>query len=371
MGQMKYRYWGALRFFLALLVVLHHFRVIGGPTINSAIGFFLPGTVAVMVFFALSGFIILEAIYSVYSDRPGRFIANRAIRILAPYYPLLIGSIALLSSYLFLSGAPNIEGHVNNVLGWNDLSAENIGSNAFYLWVNGGFPFFHEFRSELLVPFWTVRIEFAFYLVCFAGLCIAKYLMPKSSRPAAIDRVCLAAVIATAFICSYLLIDARPQTWDALYPGIVTFFPLGAAAFLAAERMQAIKFAIPILLVLSVIGFHGSVWSAPWPNFTAQCVLLIGLLAAAYFTRNLEFPAFKAWDVWLGSLSYSLYLTHIIVQIIFKNFIGNGPLVFLAGVIVSLGFAILYQAMTQPLIDRVRDAVRGSPINRSPKAATA
>jgi peptidoglycan/LPS O-acetylase OafA/YrhL len=100
-------------------------------------------------------------------------------------------------------------------------------------------------------------------------------------------------------------------------------------------------------------------------------VLLIGLLAAAYFTRNLEFPAFKAWDVWLGSLSYSLYLTHIIVQIIFKNFIGNGPLVFLAGVIVSLGFAILYQAMTQPLIDRVRDAVRGSPINRSPKAATA
>ena len=80
-----YRPFGALRFLLAVLVMIQHFgsSIVPEP-VRAAIYPLAVGTVAVMVFFVLSGFIIAEAVHCNYQSRPSAFLFNRFLRIVPP-----------------------------------------------------------------------------------------------------------------------------------------------------------------------------------------------------------------------------------------------------------------------------------------------
>ena len=72
-----YRPFGTMRLFLALLVMLQHYVQWCYPT--SMQQFLMPiepGSVAVLVFFFLSGFVITEAAELIYQGRPGAFFAT-------------------------------------------------------------------------------------------------------------------------------------------------------------------------------------------------------------------------------------------------------------------------------------------------------
>jgi peptidoglycan/LPS O-acetylase OafA/YrhL len=78
----QYRYFGSFRLLLAMLVMEQHFVADLAPApLAIALAPYAFGNVAVLVFFALSGFVITEAVDSIYRGRPGAFLTNRLLRI--------------------------------------------------------------------------------------------------------------------------------------------------------------------------------------------------------------------------------------------------------------------------------------------------
>ena len=85
---------------LAVLVMVQHFGADLAPApLAVALAPYSVGSVAVLVFFALSGFVITEAVDTVYRTRPGPFLANRLLRIL-PHF-LLAVILAMLAHEFF------------------------------------------------------------------------------------------------------------------------------------------------------------------------------------------------------------------------------------------------------------------------------
>src|SRR5690242_14321699 len=96
MAVMPYRPFGTLRTLLALLVLLQHVGHVG-PIEMQANWSWATGSVAVLVFFVLSGFVITEAAENTYWKRPLRFAANRALRIIPQYVMSLALSISAIA----------------------------------------------------------------------------------------------------------------------------------------------------------------------------------------------------------------------------------------------------------------------------------
>lgn len=86
-----YRYFGALRFMLASLVMFQHFAASIAPLyFTERVQPYEPGSLAVLVFFCLSGFVISEAIDLAYLKKPIAFLSNRCLRIL-PHFVIALG----------------------------------------------------------------------------------------------------------------------------------------------------------------------------------------------------------------------------------------------------------------------------------------
>src|ERR1700760_1525893 len=86
----QYRCFGGFRLLLAVFVMVQHFGADLAPApLAIVLAPYMPGGVAVLVFFALSGFVISEAIDAVYRDRAVPFLTNRLLRIL-PHFLLAV-----------------------------------------------------------------------------------------------------------------------------------------------------------------------------------------------------------------------------------------------------------------------------------------
>ena len=96
----QYRYFGAFRLLLAALVMVQHFGADVAPApLADALGPFAVGSMAVLAFFALSGFVITEAVDAVYRGRPGAFLTNRLLRIM-PHFILAV-AFSMLAHAIF------------------------------------------------------------------------------------------------------------------------------------------------------------------------------------------------------------------------------------------------------------------------------
>jgi peptidoglycan/LPS O-acetylase OafA/YrhL len=93
---------------LAMLVMLQHFAADLAPMpLALAMAPFAAGSMAVRVFFALSGFVITEAVDCVYRDRPGAFLANRLLRI-GPHFVLALALSMLAHEFFRLAGGEHL-----------------------------------------------------------------------------------------------------------------------------------------------------------------------------------------------------------------------------------------------------------------------
>src|ERR1700744_4517595 len=100
----RYRYFGGFRLLLAVLVMVQHFGADLAPApLASALAPYGPGSVAVLVFFALSGFVITEAIDSLYRNRPCAFLTNRLLRIV-PHFLLAVALAMLAHEFFRIAG---------------------------------------------------------------------------------------------------------------------------------------------------------------------------------------------------------------------------------------------------------------------------
>jgi len=338
----------SLRAVAALLVVFFHLmhlepRLSTAPPVLPE--WFLAGTGGVDLFFVISGFIM---VWVTKGYTPGvaagtDFLYKRATRI----YPLYwFYSIVLLVLY-FLQ--PNTLA---------TLKENRVDLLASFLLIP-------DDAQPLLNVGWTLRHEIYFYGVFTVILtCIREQHMP-------FFLLAWAAVIAAVDLSGW----SNGPTAEIVFSPYTFEFIAGSLVALAAERRHLylprmiavaglLLACIPVIIFLTNEPFARGVFGQPWWR-----VLLFGLpgVLLVYGMVGIELCGkwmAKKWLVAIGNASYSLYLAHFVVFLIFAKLWriaglnpGSHHMLFRLGVPGAAGGwgLIRYRFIEKPLLDRARD----------------
>ncbi|NYS14850.1 acyltransferase [Achromobacter xylosoxidans] len=351
---------GMLRTLLALSVVLDH---LGGGATDWLVG----GRLAVQLFYVISGFLISYVLTATdhYRGAPGRFYANRALRL----YPVYL-AVAALTLLAYLAGGGEAFWRVYEDL---PLSAELFlaVSNLVILgqdWLmffgieQGGLAFTGSFaHSEvplyqgLLVPqAWTLGVEMSFYLV-------APFVLHSPRR--------LLVLLVASLALRAALIASGIGLGD---PWTYRFFPTELALFLLGSlshqvllprwqawsrrvaRLPELGTALLLLYALA----HFSIGLPPTLRDGIAVLLFAALLPLAFL-----FQSRHRLDKAIGELSYPIYICHALV-ILFFGWLLDGtqarqPAMFMALVVAGcIGLAALLNSLIAEPVERLRRRLR-------------
>lgn len=351
-----YRLFGFFRFGLALMVVVSHSVQLGGTEIQSVPGPWGLGNIAVMVFFCLSGYIIIiaEALDVFYHRRTGKFLINRALRIIPPYLAALLFSLL---AHLWLDSLGKMEFFDYDVAPAGIFSGQNLLSNFLLIFVLYGLGHAGLQPDYPFVRYvWAVRVEIHFYLV-YAFLCwilnvrrffgmFCRYVMP----------------IAFALFSILFLLSLWTNASYLNYFSFAPYFMLGVSVYLAIERdNKAAGLATILSLVMSVSHFVIYVGKGAQSFVLGPAILLLILIAAvAILAYTRKGRALKQLDQWLGDLSYPIYLNHYVVTIVMLSLFPVGsPRIFLFCIALSVAVSWAVALLTEPLTKGLRNRVRG------------
>src|SRR5580704_15633771 len=288
-GTTRLRFLDGLRGWAAVVVLLHHVFIDGLPA-NALMAdrslwakvFFLNGTLAVSVFFVISGFSLsIRYLETGNGSALGRIAAGRYLRLALPIFAICAITYALLLSGLippaaqrpapldqFLAFTPTIERLLNFSL-WKVFVAYS-GAETYD------------------PPLWTMTYEFFGSFIVFA---LVAHLRPSRLR------TLLLAVL-------FLLLTAL-QTYFALFVAgilIADLFPrIGAST--AANRAGALLCGAGILLIALPHAWFAAVYLGGGVCLTA------GAVFCAPVRRLFE----SRWSSFLGWISFPLYLVQAAV----------------------------------------------------------
>lgn len=335
----------SLRFFAAMVVVFHHLGYFMPPTVHAATGVFQKGYLGVDFFFILSGFILTHA----YREplRQGRCtIRDFYVRRFARIYPLHLVTLLIMAGVFLFT--PLGFGFVDD---WpSRFPVTSFFSHFFMIHAWG-----REHVLHFNIPSWSISAEwFAYLLFPLLALWLQKF------RPAAVLGGA-GFLFAAMCVVSYALMPERPITERTTDFSIVRIFPefmLGMALYLFFRGRKAIGHAA-FLLVLTAAAVLILM------HFSAPDIFIVLLLAAAIIlTADLARTGRESWlsgrvCVWLGEISYAVYMTHFIVLSVIlwgvwqavtpAEFLKMFPFLAAAAVIVTVGVSALsYHALEKP-----------------------
>ncbi|WP_426130128.1 acyltransferase family protein [Pararhizobium sp. PWRC1-1] len=285
----------SLRGFAALAVVLHHLSYDSFLTNNS---FAKHAYLMVDFFFVLSGFVIaLNYANRLSSKAEIVTFQRRRFWRLYPlhFFTLMVFLLIECLKYAFEQRT----GVISNVPAFSTSDGSAFFANLFLLQgvvLN---------RTTFNLPSWSISVEFWTYLV-FA-LTIGFFRL-RLMTAAALS-------IGAAAVLLYLeqgMLETQPIF--ALVRCIYSFFLGSCVAFLFVRGSYRVGSLTALLfLACSVAGvwyLGGTRAEIALPVLFAMTIFVVaGLKQASAARRVLEYPAF----VWLGTVSYSIYMTHSIV----------------------------------------------------------
>jgi peptidoglycan/LPS O-acetylase OafA/YrhL len=295
-----------LRGIAILLVLVFHFTPASG-FLHPLAHVFQVGWIGVDLFFVLSGYLITGILLDS-ASRPHyyrNFIVRRSLRIFPLYYVCLL-------LYGYLTFHPN-------PLRWSQFLG--VGDARWYLvYVGNVWAFLRNAwpGAAILTPLWSLQVEEQFYwsypfLVQAVRRGTLAGILAASVVAALVARIILAVAMPANAIGGYVLMPCR---MDALAMG-------GLVAVAARESPRWLKHPwigrLTVLCLAIFLAVCLLVSETPWSRamctfgysaidlaFTGLLILLIGrrrpLLVRVCRWR---------WLVWLGIISYGLYLLHV------------------------------------------------------------
>ncbi|GEP35582.1 acyltransferase [Nocardioides szechwanensis] len=248
------------------------------------------GVVGVVMFFALSGFLITGVLLGELEREHrvdlGRFYRRRARR-LVPALLLLVAGVVAVTLLL-------------DPLGDRDQLGKTV---LVALTWTGNLPFGHA--SDATFHLWTLATEEQFYLVWPAVLALA-----FARRRVGVALAVTAAACLLACVLTLLWLAESPDLAYALPTSWAVCFVIGAATRVYADRLVLPGWSVPVALaglaLLSVVPLrgHALTYLAGGP---AIAVLTAVLLVSWRTWTTVSGPALTAL-VWLGTVSYAAYL---------------------------------------------------------------
>jgi peptidoglycan/LPS O-acetylase OafA/YrhL len=290
------------------------------------------------VFFIISGFVVPWALWRAgYRWEAGlRFFAKRLVRLEPPYF----ATIALIISLEWARSSLGADRSLYSV-DWQRLAVHVGYLNAFV-----GMKWYNP-------VFWTLAIEFQYYVVIallFPLLCTHDWRVRT--------------LITSGLLATYLPFHGAGNVhdWTSSTPWLLGYLPLFMNGFLLFQRRAGIiggrEFWLwSLILVIPTVGYSRLM---PW-----LALLTVFLLARnSFHTRITGF---------LGRISYSLYLVHVPVGILFQDRVmphltSDGQRQALALVTLALSILagwVFYRLIERPSLDlskRIRyyPAARGA-----------
>jgi peptidoglycan/LPS O-acetylase OafA/YrhL len=263
----------ALRGFAALSVCLFHFGGAALPKLSSPLTTNLTswGWTGVEVFFVISGFVIPYVLLrgNYHWRDGGNFLARRFVRIWPPSAVLIALTVL---QYVVINRIG-----MGDPAGWTEVSPGRVAVNLAYAvpftgytWLNG--------------ILWTLAVEFQYYIVL-------ALLFPLLTR----HYGWLIAAGAISLVSSLL-----PFAETMLFLHFANYFAMGGVVLLFREQKIERWTLLGALAVMAAVAVSQIGWL---PTLFATATALV---IAFVPIRNRVF-------VFLGTISYSLYLVHILV----------------------------------------------------------
>jgi peptidoglycan/LPS O-acetylase OafA/YrhL len=337
-----YRFLGAFRFLLALLVLVSHAVGFLSDTL-APLGL---GNVGVLLFFVVSGFVICEALDLFYHASSTKFLLNRGLKIFPAYWAVLPLGYAVTAL-----AAP-----------------ETLHTDPFALFVNLTLltAYLPGSGSLLVISIaWAVIIEFQFYFlagaVAFAGRAIGQRALVTGG----------AAVAALALYLFTWWTGSQGRFYGAFQ--FAPFFVFGSLAYFVVIRRDFR--ALPLLLLALTLSVHAyyvynargdiatGLWlganGARW-NVISSTSLFIVLCGLFLYLPSVRFrKSFERIDKRLGDITYALYLVHTPLILLADHFdLAGGGFVFV--LVGSLMIAVLIQRAIERPVWKIRDLLRGT-----------
>lgn len=296
---------GCFRLLLASAVMLTHFDVFSGADI-------LPGRVAVVSFFLISGFVMTGLIrrnYARLRDVPA-FYLDRCARL---YPQFLVYLVMALYVRIGLQGHP--AEFMLNVL---------MLPLGYFMWLPAG--------TELLLiaPTWSLGLEATFYLVFpFILLCGLR------------DQMAVLSI--SIFGCAVAgLID--PDTYGYfLLPGTLFIFLCGSWLY---DSSRFPRKALVIWL-LSAVAYVGALAA---PGIVHLAFVMLGLLIGIPTLWLLRVTTSNKWDRLAGDLSYGVFLNHQVIWLVAAHYDLRSHIIAMCCASILMAW-ITYQFVERPVLE--------------------
>lgn len=336
-----------LRFALASAVMLFHYFFLGpitGVVSNELYAgeALLFGNFAVSAFFIISGYVIY---YSARKSSFRNFVASRISRL----YPALAAS-AIITTLALTYARGALAPH----------EARTLAEALVFA------PLFFN-KGQVDPSYWSIVFEIRFYLL--VGL-----LVLCSALGSLVRGLTLLALLGL----SIYLLSGPPEIYEYLLFPHISFFAIGALMAVAGERrtgvvdhcLMACHFCIATIgtyIELSPIDMqHDGVRYPFWVSALIVCVCVLLVVGAT----KLRVPRrFTKVALFLGGLSYPLYLVHQVAGYVFITLLtpelGPVPASILAIAIVLLIAAFIHKVIEGTFVKPLRAAISGRAALRS------
>lgn len=303
---------------------------------------------AVLSFYAVSGFYMAMILSGPYAGKVKDFFLNRFLRLYPMYWAVLALAIVPSAALWIVSDGQR----AGSLYAWQqDLASLGIGpillvcfSTPFLLFqeltcffaadpATGGLLPVVDFRQASIPlceflpvpPSWSLSLELYFYL-----------LAPWIVR----WRIRSIAVFAGSALLAWILLFHSGLGFDPwtyrFFPTSISFFLMGALSWKIDKRFESrrlprrVAIAIWLCLLAAILAWEGGIGMR---SIVFVAVLAATLPTVFHLTRNWK------WDRWIGDLSFPLYLVHWEVFAILKH--QPIPIQFVAALAAAIGLQLL------------------------------
>jgi peptidoglycan/LPS O-acetylase OafA/YrhL len=319
----------ALRAFAVIAVVLFHFKV---PFMNG-------GFVGVDIFFVISGYLMSKIVINGLADDNFSildFYHKRGMRIV-PALLFLVLTIMLITFFIYL---PTDFHEVVK----NGLSSILFYSNMLYSTSN---YFDAASENNIFLHTWSLSVEWQFYLILPLLLWVFNLIF-KNKKERFLILFIIAALV--SFAGSTYITKIRPidsfyflptRSWEMLLGGIA--FLLDGKVNKYVNKYTALVGYTTIFVCLFIFNDQ-----LPWPGYFTS-IPVFGTFLIILSNQNSFFLLYKKVVVFIGNISYSLYLWHwpIIVIGTYLGFKSEG-----AVIIIYLIFSFAVAGFSYYFIER-------------------
>lgn len=311
-----------------------------------------PGGFGVLTFFVISGFLIARLLFAEHKTRDtislGAFYIRRVIRL----YPAVVAYTAIVSVVILVAAPSQFD--------WPEpLSALFYFAN--YLFVH--YSVDHVTVTMPFTHFWSLSIEEQFYIFFPALLLLLR------ARPTAVAALALVTCVVPLALRSIGALQ-HPELLDTEYFYLRTEFRIDSIAFgvltaalcemprgraLIQWLIRPIPMAIAVSILIACFAYREPFFRETARYALLAAVIAIGLCAVVFSNRyalaNVIFNAAPV--VWIGKLSYSLYVWHLATGQAVNYWLGGQPHPLIAAVALAacLAMAALsFYGLERPLI---------------------